>query len=551
MSSNLSNLPFSVIYFSSQDEDFPASNLDSSNSSSGWRSSKYPSYPQELGLVFLESENGMPIAYRFTQVHLLLDRSYVSSRLEIFVDDDSNIIPRIKNMNYSSESLRDIYTTSNFRRLGFSSLKIDESLSSNNRRELKTIYLDAKCFFVKFIFNGPKPSDSNIYQQISLGALRFLGVIEPNSLAFNKNLASYQNPIPPASHPHHTNFNQPLMSHQPSHSTPVIYDPLIESSLAILARSKKQAIETEDYHIAKQIKQTEQELKQLNSTLSELFIAKQGAVESEEFDLASELKLKCEEIKKNIEIKIKSISIPGVDLSSVFYVTNAINTNKTYKKEPVYDNDYYPPSSRVNNEILSARGGGDLNRLDINTREYEEERISSPSHYPTSHYPENDNIMERPIVVKKNINFNEVDVSTSSNKEIPNFVDLDENGEHPLTGVPNYLELPVAEPLTPANESICKAFGIINHFGEYRARCLFSKNWSLREAALYKLTSMINKSQLLITDRNENPDPTSIWAAIPIIIKTAFEDKIIQIIQSGYDLLETVLDIFRRYIRIY
>lgn len=71
-----------------------------------------------------------------------------------------------------------------------------------------------------------------------------------------------------------------------------------------------------------------------------------------------------------------------------------------------------------------------------------------------------------------------------------NYVDSTGYDEHPLLGVEKAEALPVPEEMSAVagNASFDLLTKSDDLFGEYRVRCLFSKNWALRDAALAKIT---------------------------------------------------------------
>ena len=66
-------------------------------------------------------------------------------------------------------------------------------------------------------------------------------------------------------------------------------------------------------------------------------------------------------------------------------------------------------------------------------------------------------------------------------------------GQHPLENVPNFMELSAPEALRGKSREISESTGITNLVGEYRASCLFSKAWVLREAATQKIQMMLTE----------------------------------------------------------
>ena len=129
--------------------------------------------------------------------------------------------------------------------------------------------------------------------------------------------------------------------------------------------------------------------------------------------------------------------------------------------------------------------------------------------------------------------------------------ELTENGEHPLQGVPNYENLPQPEEgfhqsetgliinLNTSNsqtstDSISKIQSIL---GTYRTRCFLSKNWSLREAAILKLSLMLPSIIAKFKEENENWWD-SFSRCICVILEKAVDDNIVQVFLTGLILLD-------------
>ena len=68
-------------------------------------------------------------------------------------------------------------------------------------------------------------------------------------------------------------------------------------------------------------------------------------------------------------------------------------------------------------------------------------------------------------------------------------------GQHPLQNVPNCMELSAPEALRGKSREVSESTGIISLVGEYRASCLFSKAWILREAATQKIQIMLTEGR--------------------------------------------------------
>jgi hypothetical protein len=81
--------------------------------------------------------------------------------------------------------------------------------------------------------------------------------------------------------------------------------------------------------------------------------------------------------------------------------------------------------------------------------------------------------------------------------------------------------------------------GILKLMGEYRARCLFSKNWNLRDAVLLKIQQLI--------DTEYRTDLSSAIPPVCAFLKVGVEDKMQQVVITAVKLLEQVLKAAKRY----
>jgi centrosomal protein CEP104 len=113
-------------------------------------------------------------------------------------------------------------------------------------------------------------------------------------------------------------------------------------------------------------------------------------------------------------------------------------------------------------------------------------------------------------------------------------------GEHPLDGVPNLSELAAPEALKGKSRELSEQTGITNLIGEYRARCLFSKVWTLRDAA-------ITKVQMMLQDEFESePGIFACLAVLSAIVRVGVEDKIQQVLFSAISFMDAILAATRR-----
>lgn len=72
--------------------------------------------------------------------------------------------------------------------------------------------------------------------------------------------------------------------------------------------------------------------------------------------------------------------------------------------------------------------------------------------------------------------------------------------------------------------------------GEFRASCLFSKVWGLREAAIAKVQLMLNDDELL-----RSPGFVAALPGLLAIIRVGIDDKFQQVVFQSLGLLDLVI----------
>lgn len=83
--------------------------------------------------------------------------------------------------------------------------------------------------------------------------------------------------------------------------------------------------------------------------------------------------------------------------------------------------------------------------------------------------------------------------------------------------------------------------GITALLGEHRAKCLFSKTWAVREAAMAKVLLMFRD------ELSRDPGVSACLAGLCGVIRVGVEDKIQQVLFNAVQLMEDVLIAAKRY----
>ncbi|KAF8567919.1 hypothetical protein P879_09205 [Paragonimus westermani] len=148
-------LPFRVVHVTSQDENYPAFELNRhSPATRGWISSRFCIYPQQI--VFALDQRA-----RLRKIQILCHQYLIASRVEFFVGDTLG------------EDIQH-YRSARYTRLGYVSLSDNES-TDFKARELKSVHVDATGTYVQLLLHKNFPNKHNLYNQVGLIAVNLIG----------------------------------------------------------------------------------------------------------------------------------------------------------------------------------------------------------------------------------------------------------------------------------------------------------------------------------------------------------------------------------------
>lgn len=114
--------------------------------SKGWQSARFCDYPQEIVFQFMS-----PV--RLRQLQFLSHQSKISSRVDIFVYMPDSNTPFVN-------------TEFKYRKLGYLSLDSNERTGFQSR-ELKSVYVEAPCLYMKLLFHKQHNNKYNMFNQVS------------------------------------------------------------------------------------------------------------------------------------------------------------------------------------------------------------------------------------------------------------------------------------------------------------------------------------------------------------------------------------------------
>lgn len=367
--------------------------------------------------------------------------------------------------------------TSSFTHLGY----IGFNQSDGQSRELKSIPIGRKADLVRLTFHGcHDDGQHNPHKQVGIAAIRVL----------RQEAAEVDVPIG-------ADIDVPVKRLQTAASASLPLriknelDPKISASVDRLERLKKERAAAEDFDMAAKIKQELGKVYALLITFKESENQMKQAALDEDYVEASRLKAERDtrrnaaraaltEVEQHFAINFNVENVANLSVSTIKDQSFMSERSLSNKKEDNEENSY---NSDEEESTDSSTGGGDSSNDNSNSS-----RASS----------------------------------TSSN-------------DHPLAGVDGAVELPSPEDIE-RDISTDLVHKVESLFGSYRAKCFFSKNWALREAAIAKMTLMI--PEICSTGSTGDADLSEV---VLTIIESSNSDKNVQVTLAGLILLDEAL----------
>lgn len=223
------------------------------------------------------------------------------------------------------------------------------------------------------------------------------------------------------------------------------------------------------------------------------------------------------------------------ELGKVYALLFAFKESESQMKQAAMDEDYVKAS-----QLKIER---DERRNEANTAlaNVEQQFAGNISTTAISTIKDQSFISERSLNDKKEDGENsyvteeEESTDASTGQEDSSHDNGSSSGDHPLAGVDGAEELPSPEDVQRdiPTDLVHKVESL---FGSYRAKCFFSKNWSLREAAVTKMTLMI--PEICSAGSTGDVDVSEI---IFSITEATNSDKNVQVYLSGLILFDEAL----------
>ena len=398
--------------------------------------------------------------------------------------------------------------------MGYLTLDTNER-SNYQARELKSVYINASGRYIQLRLHECYPNKFNLFNQVGLVAINLLG---SGSSSSNNNSLPSSSTIQNSSGSHPRN-PQPDRSRGPLGSNDLSIDLNFDQDTALklrqIAEAKQRAVQNEDYSTAKQLKVAENELKALGGKLAQLDVSKHEAVDAEDYDRAADLKGEMDDLRVQIEQHIRDINLDQLIPKEMQTIRNSSPRYPYPDSQQQQQQQQQPPPMKHQQENVPQKVSSNP-QTNINP--------STPMSSLNNSGPTYGN--------------DEVTVGSGGggNQNLPpeHVEEMKSPGvssrpDHPLGGVENCGDLPEPDPL-PAKVEISDIQPMLDVFGEYLVRCLYSKVWGLREAFFKKVILMLPTLSF--------PSATE---GVCLSLTKGFADKIAQVIFSSVSLLQDLL----------
>ncbi len=252
-------LKFRIVDFSGEDPEYPATELLSqSPQSRGWQSPRFCDWPQYITLQFMSPVN-------LKQIQFLSHQCKVASKVELYTafPDLKSALPNLE---------------LKFKKLGYLSLDPNER-SGFQSRELKTVYVDVPCLYLKIVFQKCHVNKYNLFNQVGLIAIGVFG--EP--LNNNKE-----------------NKDQPSKGKYEKLEYETQFDNDTLQRLKDLEEAKAIAVKHENFDEAKRLKEAIERLKHIGAQLAHLEDRKAIAISNEDYDSAKIIKQEIDRLREAV-----------------------------------------------------------------------------------------------------------------------------------------------------------------------------------------------------------------------------------------------------------
>lgn len=508
----LQKIHFRVVHVTSQDEGYPAKELNHhSPKTKGWRSVKHCPYPQQI-VVELEC------TARIRKIQILSHQYLISSRIAFYIGDS-----------WGDDTIN--METSRFLRLGH--IELSDNEDTNFRaRELKSVHVDAtgSCFQL-FLYKN-YPNKFNLQNQIGIVALNFIGEVAG---------PSFDRELPRDAESNRSDYVSPI----DDLAFDVYQDPRLADVLRRLQSQKLEYARRENFELARQARDAIHRLQEAGEQIFQLELEKQEAAKAEDYETAK--------VKKELITEIREKLSREIDLNLLLGSTHGSASSRDIKQQNA--GPFLPPLLQKNGETYKQwqrpappYPGDDEASPSVATaltsKEYDEECLSPEA-------PHSYNVAdERPLpalVARQGNNSNVSEMAEPLAVSTPAI-----RPENLIVGD----EIPIADqvnvdgfPLARLSEASAReAAAAIDVVGLPLVTKAYSKSWRYREEALNDLERRVCGPTLAppaaLASVAAEPDPPAELRSTTFLLKRALNDQVLTVYRHALNLINPTIVVF-------
>ena len=432
-------------------------------------------------------------------------------------------------------------------------------------RELKSVHVNVDAVILRVVVHKCHVNKLNIYNQVGIVALNIIGEPIASPMGGGPMMAPNAGPV------------RPRPAGVADVALDLDVDPITAVKIREIHQLKEEAVAREDYDEAKRLRDGINRLKAVGAKVAQLEARKRAAVEAEDYDAAKVLKSEIDKLRAAGGVTALGESVgaggmhgaagspddifnraleanggmspagahqPGGDI----HLGGGLNDMHARAQTPQGDVGYDPP----------VLGGGTAQNVGLSPAQLDEIRATAgPDDLPPVTNQPNfaGRYDDRPAVSKAAMahgasgdtpaRFREVDPSAigGNNDEVPAGASgrvqypEEEGGLSPGAAGGEAPEgysadLPPPEPIPPALEK--DAGPVIDAFGEYTAKCMYSKNWMHREAAMQKMEQQVTAGEV-------GDNAREVFRTLCQSLGRLFKDKVANVFSSSCKLLSAAV----------
>ena len=369
------NLNFRILESTTEDEEHPLRELKKGLKGRGWQSSRFSQFPQDIYIQFFQ-----PVLIK--RIDIITHEKKIPCQIKFFSYCPKNNDEIVKN-----------YHQVNYDYIGF--IKMDTNERFNYlTRESRKIYVNSKSLFLKIQLDKNYINQYNIFNQVGLMNVDFLGEYLPFLGGKNRNNnLILENALR-------------LENIKDEDLTNICGDKLEK-----LKDLMEKNIKTENYEECKELKSKIDKIRLYGKKIFDLESQKKIAVNNEDFDKAMELRDLVEKMKNNIKY---------IDNNS----NNNIKYNNTMANLIDFDNKIIPNNNNLNNISLvpMATNNNTINDSGL-INESINDNLMAQFEQSNSNYTNNNNV--KSLFSNKFNNINHLNNNNNNNTK-ENFINHDD-----------------------------------------------------------------------------------------------------------------------------